>query len=119
MNRTALLIVVVLTCWPVVSPVTTTSAANSMEFNGWRPFSHRDETSPGFSILRSGGPHGRGGMVIIGDDREHLDGVWTKTFEVAGDCHYRITAHSRTTNVANARAHTLGRSQDILNYERR
>ena len=106
MNRITLLIVVVLTCWPVASPATTTTAANSMEFNGWRPFSHRNETRPGFSIRRSGGPHGRGGLVIGHDDREHLDGAWMKTFEVEGDCHYRITAHSRTTEVANARAHT-------------
>jgi predicted amidohydrolase len=99
-------ITLLLTCSLVVSLEAATLAAETLEFNGWRPFSHRDETSPDFEIRREGGPHGRGGLVIRSDDREHLDGAWTKTFEVAGDCHYRITAHSRTTNVANARAHT-------------
>ena len=102
MNRVILL----LTCWSVASLTAVISAADTLEFNGWRPFAHRDETSPDFEIRRKGGPHRRGGLVIRHDDREHLDGAWMKTFEVAGDCHYRITAHSRTTNVVNARAHT-------------
>ncbi len=102
MNRVILL----LTCWSVASLAVPTLAADTLQFDGWRPFAHRDETRPDFEIRRKGGPHGRGGLVIRHDDREHLDGAWMKTFEVAGDCHYRITAHSRTSSVTNARAHT-------------
>jgi len=101
MNRTTLL----LTCWSVMSLAAGAFAAGTLEFDGWRSFSHRDETSPDFEIRREGGPHGRGGLVIRHDNREHLDGAWTKTLEVRGDCHYRITAHCRTTNVVNPRAH--------------
>jgi hypothetical protein len=102
MNRITLLLI----CSLAVSRTVATLAADTLQLDGWRPFAHRDETSPDFEIRREGGPHGRGALVIGHDDREHLDGAWMKTFDVAGDCHYRITAHSRTTNVANARAHT-------------
>jgi predicted amidohydrolase len=87
-------------------PAAATPAADVVEFRGWRPFCHRDEASPDFEIRREGGPQGRGGLVIRHDNRKHLDGAWMKTFDVEGDCHYSITAHSRTTDVANARAHT-------------
>ena len=102
MQRITLLIGAVLTCWSVVSMATT----NSLEFNGWRPFSPRDEIRPDFAIRRAGGPRGRGGLVIKHDDRQGLDGAWARTFEIEGNCHYRITAHSRTTNVVNPRHRT-------------
>lgn len=102
MSRITLLV----TCWFIIFPAVATPAADTPEFDGWRPFSHRDETAPGFSIRRKGGPNGRGGLVITHDGREHLDGAWTKTFEVRGGSHYCVTAYGRTTNVANARAHT-------------
>lgn len=98
--------VVLLTFWSVMSMATGTLAADTLEFDGWRPFCHRDETSPDFEIRREGEPNGRGGLVIEHDGRRHLDGAWAKTFEAEGGSHYRITAYSRTTNVGNERAHT-------------
>ena len=103
MNRMTFL----LTCSLVVSLAAATPSADTLQFDGWRPFSPRGQISPDFEIRREGGPQERGGLVIAHDDREYLDGAWMKTLEVAGDCHYRITAYSRTTNVANARAHTF------------
>lgn len=94
------------TCCSVMSLAADTLAAGTLEFDGWRPFCHRDETRPSFTIRREGGPNGRGGLVIRHDGREHLDGAWTKTFAIEGDCHYRITAHNRTVDVANARVRT-------------
>ncbi|MHC4628418.1 MAG: carbon-nitrogen hydrolase family protein [Planctomycetota bacterium] len=102
MNRVNLL----LTCSLVASLAAAAPAADGLWFDEWRTFSPRKELSPHFEIRREGGPHGRGGLVIRHDDREYLDGAWMKTFEIAGDCHYRITAHSRTTNVSNARTGT-------------
>jgi len=107
-------IFILLTCCFVVSKVGFSSPINDggasptlqLEYDGWRPFFPREETSPHFEIRRKGGPSGRGGLIIRHDDRKYLDGAWTKTFEIEGDCHYRVTAYSRTTNIANERAHT-------------
>lgn len=101
MSRTTCLLICCLVASPAIAAPT-----EALEFDGWRPFCHRDETKPGFEIRRKGGPNGRGGLVITHDDRKHLDGAWAKTLEVTGDYHYRITAHRWTKDVANARAHT-------------
>ena len=102
MQRVTLSIVAVMASWAVI-PLAT---ADTLEFNGWQPFSPRDEICPDFAINRAGGPDGQGSLVIKHNGREGLDGAWARTFEVEGGCHYRITAHSRTTNVVNARNHT-------------
>ena len=68
MNRITLM----LTCWFVASPAVATPATDTLEFDGWRPFCHRNETSPDFEIRREGGPRGRGGLVIRHDDRTNL-----------------------------------------------
>jgi predicted amidohydrolase len=98
-------VTLLLTCWSVISPATAAPAADTLEFDGWRPFCQRSETSPNFEIRHKGGPNRNGGLAIIHDGRKHLDGAWAKTFEIEGDGHYRITAHCRTTDVANTRAH--------------
>ena len=113
-------IFILLTCWSVVSrmgfgpPINVggasptlqlSSVTDKLEFDGWRPFFPRDETSPNFEIRREGGPRGHGGLVIKHDNRKYLDGAWMRTFEIEGNRHYRITAYSQTTNVTNARAH--------------
>jgi len=76
-----------------------------LKFDGWQPFSCRDEIRPDFMINRTGGPDGQGGLIIRHDDREGLDGAWTKTFKIDGDHHYCITAYARFTNVDNPRHH--------------
>jgi predicted amidohydrolase len=82
------------------------SETNSLEFKGWQPFSPRDEIRPDFAINHAGGPDKQGSLVIKHDNREGLDGAWTKTFDIEGDSHYRITAYCRTTNVSNPRHNT-------------
>jgi len=81
-------------------------SADRLHFDGWRPFAPRDEVRPEFAVNPDGGPDGKGGLIIRHDDRKGLDGAWAKSFEVEGDKHYAITAHSRTTGVANPRHHT-------------
>ena len=95
-----------LTCWSVVSVASVPITIDTLEFDGWRPFYQRDETSPHFEIHIGGGPDENGGLVIKHDDRKYLDGAWMKTFEIEGDRHYRVTAHSRTANIANERVNT-------------
>ncbi|MHC4399528.1 MAG: carbon-nitrogen hydrolase family protein [Planctomycetota bacterium] len=95
MSRVALLTAVTWTAW-VVAPAT--AWAGELEHDGWRPFSPRDEIRPGFSA-------GPSGLVIEHDDREGLDGAWAKTFEIEGDCHYRVAAGCRTANLTNPRHH--------------
>jgi len=102
MQRIACSITAVVACWAVVSLADT----DQLEFNGWRPFAPRDEIRPDFAVNRGGGPDGRGSLVIKHDHREGLDGAWGKTFEVEGGGHYRISAHCRTTDLANPRHHT-------------
>jgi len=75
-----------------------------LEWNGWRPFSPRDEIRPSFTLGKKGGPDGHGGLRVRHDAREGLDGAWTKTFEVEGDAHYRVTAFAKARKVANPRA---------------
>lgn len=106
MHNTIFMIGVVLTFWSVISVPATTVTANSQEFNGWKPFSPRDEIRPDFHINRNGGPDEQGSLVIKHDDRKGLDGAWAKTFEIEGDCHYCITVYSQLNNVNNPRHHT-------------
>ncbi len=105
MQNVTLIIGAVLTYWSVISMPATTATAYSLEFNGWRSFSPREEIRPDFLINQVGGSDGQGGLVIKHDDRKGLDGAWTKTFEIEGGCHYRITAYSQINNVSNPRHH--------------
>lgn len=115
MRCTALSVTVALACFGVVVAATTTAraaedgtstadaTAGEPELNGWRPFSPRDEIRPEFAINRAGGPDRQGGLLIEHDEREGLDGAWTRTFRLEGGHHYRVTARARTTGVTNPR----------------
>lgn len=83
-----------------------TVLSKDLEFQGWKPYSPREEIRPGFRVEPSGGPDERGGMVIEHDEREGLDGAWARVFEVGGDAHYRITAFSKSRGVRNPRHHS-------------
>ena len=74
------------------------------EWQGWRPFSPREEIRPAFAIHEEGGHEGKGSLVIRHDARDGLYGAWSKTFEVEGDLHYLVTAFAKTRNVATPRA---------------
>ena len=86
--------------------ITTTATAKDLEleWNGWRPFSPRDEIRPSFSLRKKGGPDGQGGLQVTHDARSGLDGAWSKIFEVEGDAHYQVTAFAKCRKVGNPRA---------------
>ena len=75
-----------------------------LEWQGWSPFSPRDEIRPSFTLRKGGGPDGKGGLLVRHDARDGLDGAWSKTFDVEGDVHYRLTAFAKTRKVVSPRA---------------
>jgi len=79
-------------------------ADQPIEWEGWQPHYPREEISPDFSVRKKGGPDGKGGLVIRQGAKEGLFGAWSKTFEVEGDVHYRVTAFAKDRKVENARA---------------
>ncbi len=100
--RLTISVIIIVACCAAVP----SAASEQLELDGWRPFSPRDEIRPDFAIDRNGGPDENSAMRIAHDDREGLDGAWTKTFEVEGGQHYCIAAYCRTTSVANPRHNT-------------
>jgi predicted amidohydrolase len=84
-------------------------ASRPAELAGWREEAPRDEIRPRFARLTGGGRSGHGALVVEHDDREGLDGYWTKTFAVAGGAHYRFTAYRKTAGVASPRRSALAR----------
>ncbi|MFP6854607.1 MAG: hypothetical protein VB980_02395, partial [Opitutales bacterium] len=87
-----------------VAATTAPAKDEEPEWNGWLPFSPREEIRPAFAVREKGGPDGRGGLLIRHDARDGLDGAWSKTFEVEGDAHYRVTAFALDRKVENPRA---------------
>ena len=83
----------------LVSPTWSLAKDVDQEWQGWRPFSPREEIRPAFAIREKGGREGKGSLVIRHDARDGLYGAWSKTFEVEGDLHYRVTAFAKTRNV--------------------
>jgi predicted amidohydrolase len=77
--------------------------------DGWTSASAREEIRPAFEFKRNGGPGGHGCLVIRADEREGLDGHWTKAFPVKGGQHYRFHVLRRTENVPLPRRSTLAR----------
>ena len=68
----------------------------------WKPVSARDEIRPLFSATN-------GSLIISADQREGLDGHWTKSFPVQGGNHYKFSAFRKNTNIPSPRRSTLAR----------
>jgi predicted amidohydrolase len=68
----------------------------------WKTAAPRAEIRPSFSATN-------GSLIISADDREGLDGHWTKSFPVRGGQHYKFLAHRRATNIPSPRRSTLVR----------
>lgn len=66
---------------------------------GWQGVSARDEIRPAFKFDGRGGPAHRGSLIIRADEREGLDGHWSKTFPVQGGEYYQFRALRRVENV--------------------
>ncbi|MBL8827357.1 MAG: carbon-nitrogen hydrolase family protein, partial [Planctomycetaceae bacterium] len=70
---------------------------------GWTVHAPRDEIRPEFAFEANGGPDQHGALVIRADQREGLDGWWSKTFEVTGGKSYRLATLFKTDRVAHPR----------------
>src|SRR5438132_816955 len=76
-------------------------ACNAGQADGWTNLSPRQELRPEFQVKK--GSHDEMILQISADNREGLDGSWTKTFSVEGGQYYRFHAFRRLKNVASAR----------------
>src|SRR4051812_40249924 len=70
---------------------------------GWLPKSPREEIRPAFEFKNSGGPLGQSILLIRTDEREGLDGCWTRSFQVKGGQYYHFRPLRRLQNVASPR----------------
>lgn len=66
----------------------------------WTTFARRGEVSPKFSVESHGGPGGGPAMVIRADEREGLDGCWTRTLPIESGKWYRFSVLFRAKDVA-------------------
>lgn len=58
----------------------------------WRPYTPRPGIAPAFSHVDIGGRDGKGAWVIAADQREGLQGCWTREFPVQGGKPWQFTA---------------------------
>src|SRR5437660_8736621 len=84
-------------------------AADSTGTNSWKSDSPRQEIRPIFEFKAEAGPRRNGSLFIRADDREGLDGHWSKSFPVTGGQHYRFRALRRIENVPSPRRSTFAR----------
>ena len=76
---------------------------------GWGTASPRPEISPKFTYETKGGLDGQGVFVIRADNREGLDGCWTRTFPVQGGKYHHFEAFYRASKVAVPRRSVVAR----------
>ncbi|MFN4257961.1 MAG: carbon-nitrogen hydrolase family protein [Gemmataceae bacterium] len=68
--------------------------------DGWTTAAPRAEIRPAFAYEPTGGIESQGALLIRHDQREGLDGWWTKTFPVEGGKYYHFQAFYRAKNVS-------------------
>lgn len=89
--------------WPSLA------GADTAPPKGWVAKSQRQEIRPDFSWEPTGGPRGRGELVIAADDREGLAGHWSHRVEVVGGKSYRFSVDRKTTGVDLPRRSAIAR----------
>jgi predicted amidohydrolase len=67
---------------------------------GWTTGAPRDEIRPDFAYDPKGGPHGTDCLIIRADEREGLDGYWTKTFAIRSGKSYHFAASYLASRVS-------------------
>ena len=80
-----------------------TAKLDDSYMDGWRLGYPRAEIAPTFAHPEKGGRDGKGTFVISADDREGLDGYWTKKYPVIGGKSYRFEAWRKFENIASPR----------------
>jgi predicted amidohydrolase len=102
-------LIVAISLWGGTSLLSVAAPELSLESEGWKSASPRDEIRPAFLFKKDGGPNRKGSLVIRADDREGLDGHWTRTFPIRGGKSYRFRAVRRVENVPSSRRDALVR----------
>jgi len=77
--------------------------------DGWTTAAPRDEIRPSFSYSPGAGRDGQGALTIASDQREGLQGYWTRTYPIKGGGYYRFSAARRVENVPAPRRSTMVR----------
>ncbi len=77
--------------------------------DGWTPATPREEIRPLFERATNEGPAGGDSLVLRADDREGLQGAWTRIFKIEGGAHYRFSAFRKTKNVDVVRRSALAK----------
>src|ERR1041384_6593103 len=77
--------------------------------DGWHTLAPREEIRPVFEFNSRGGTDGKGFLVIRGDGRDGLDGLWVRSFAVAGGKHYQFSALYKAKSVAVPRLSVLAK----------
>ncbi len=94
----------------VAAVLTSTATADpAVAPEGWTTAAPREEVRPAFRYEGAGGHRGQGRLIIETDQREGLDGYWSKDVPVQGGKHYRFQAFRRLENVASPRRSALVR----------
>ncbi len=83
------------------------AAERTPQADGWQAAAYRDEIRPQFAVERTGGHAGGPKLEIAADERDGLDGFWTKSFPVAGHAFVEFRAFRRTNGVSNPRRSCL------------
>ncbi len=87
----------------IIALITVTALAQPSAPEGWLIAAPRAEISPKFGYDPKGGKDGKGAFLIVSDEREGLNGYWTKTFAVTGGKSYRFAALRKIENIASPR----------------
>lgn len=69
------------------------------QHEGWTAAAPREELRPAFAVVDNDGPKEKTSLMIRMDDREGLQGRWTRTFAIEGGKHYRFHALRKVTDV--------------------
>src|SRR5436190_11574610 len=85
------------------------AASEPLANDGWKCLSPREELRPSFQMKPASAPGSEPSLIIQADDREGLDGHWTKTFTIKGGEYYRFHSLRRVENVTSPRRSTLAR----------
>jgi predicted amidohydrolase len=88
----------------VVGGLSTTAGAES---GGWQALSPRDEIRPEFAQQSTGGPDGKGCLVIRADGREGLHGTWARTYPIVGGRYYAFHVLRKVDGIPFPRRHVL------------
>ena len=88
-----------LVVWAATLVAASLPASETTPTDGWKGVAQRDEIRPAFIFKKNGGPNRNGSLIIRADQREGLDGHWTKSFPVKGGSYYNFRAVRRLENI--------------------